>query len=143
MTHPSDFSSDRAPDEDPATEKSPQPLAETVNEAVGRAGDLVEQGTEAGIQHADRGLELAAEGAEGIATTIRRVSGEIRTDQPQIADVADAAADRADEVARFLHETDTRQVISSLEEHVRRQPLLYVGGAFVLGAAVSRILRGR
>ena len=142
MTHRSKSSSEGAPDEGPATKKS-QPLADTVNDAAGRAGELVEQGAEVSIQQADRGLELAAEGAESIATTIRRVSGEIRTDQPQIADVADAAADRADEVARFLHETDTRQVIGSLEDHVRRQPLLYVGGAFVLGVAISRIFRGR
>jgi hypothetical protein len=142
MTHSSRSKSDRAADQDAASETSTS-LTDAVSEAVERAGDFVEQGAEAGIQQADRGLELAAEGAESVATTIRRVSGEIRTDQPQIADVAEAAADRADDVARFLHETNVRKLIGSLEEGTRRQPLLYVGGAFVLGVAVSRLFRGR
>ncbi len=142
MTRRSTSSSDRGPDWQPGAETSQPSLNEIDTEAIERGGDLVDRGTEVGIQQADRGLQLAAEGAEGIAATMRRVSGDLRTDQPQIAEVASAAADQAEAIARILHETDMRQIVSSVEERARRQPLLFIGGAFVLGVAASRLVRG-
>ena len=143
MTNRPTSSSKKAAASDPGAETAQAPLGDTVNEVVDRAGDLVEKGTEVGIQQADRGLQLAAEGAESLATTIRRVSGDIGADQPQIAGIANTAADQADAVARYLHGTDSRKLLGLLEERARRQPLLFMGGAFVLGAAASRLFGGR
>lgn len=117
------------------------PLAETGKEAGERAGHLVERGADIGFQQADRGLQQAASGAESVAKSIRRVSSDMQTDQPQIADVANAAADQAEALARFLRETDVRQMVSSVEDLARRQPLLFLGGAFVLGVAASRLIK--
>ena len=46
----------------PGTET--HPLADTGREAGQRAGQLVERGAEIGLQQADRGLNLAASGAD-------------------------------------------------------------------------------
>lgn len=117
------------------------PLAETGREAGQRASQLVERGAEIGFQQADRGLNMAAGGAETVADSIRRISADMESDQPQIAELASTAADQAEAVARYLRETDVRQMIGSVENFARRQPLLFVGGAFLLGLAASRFFK--
>jgi hypothetical protein len=65
----------------------------------------------------------------------------MQTDQPQIAEFASTAADRAEDLARYLRETDVREMIGNVENFARRQPLLFLGGAFVLGVAASRFIK--
>ena len=117
------------------------PLTETGREAGERAGQLLERGAEIGLKQADRGLDAAASGAATVATTIRRVSADMETDQPQLADFASTAADQAEALAAYLRETDVRHMIDNVENFARRQPLLFVGGAFLLGMATSRFIK--
>jgi hypothetical protein len=128
---------------DPATSTGEQqhPLAEAGTEATQRAGQLVERGAEIGFKQADQGLQTAASGVETVAQSIRRVSTDMQTDQPQIAEFAQTAADRAEDLARYLRETDAREMVSTVEQFARRQPLIFLGGAFVLGVAASRLIK--
>jgi hypothetical protein len=124
-----------------ATEESTHPLAETGKQAGQRAGDLVDRGADIGFRQADRGIDQAASGVGTVAATIRRVSAEMETSQPQIAEFASTAADQAESVARYLRENDVRQIIGNVEDVARRQPLLFLGGAFLLGMAASRFIK--
>ena len=124
-----------------ATGEQKHPLAEAGEEATQRAGHLAERAADLGIQQADRGRETAAEGLTSVAQTIRRVSTDMQESQPQIANVALTAADQADQFAQYLRRTDARQMISSVEDVARRQPLIFIGGAFVLGMAASRFIK--
>ena len=89
----------------------------------------------------DRGREMAAEGLDKVASTVRRLSTDMQFDQPQIANVAMTAADQADKVAQYLRDTDARQIISNVEDTARRQPLIFIGGAFLLGLAAARLMK--
>lgn len=122
-------------------DETTHPLAETGREAGQRAGHLLERGTEIGLKQADRGLNAAASGAATMADSIRRVSLDMETDQPQLADFASTAADQAEALATYLRQTDMRQMIGNVENFARRQPLLFVGGAFLLGMATSRFIK--
>ncbi len=124
-----------------ATGESTHPLAETGKEAGQRASHLVERGADIGFKQADRGLEHAATGVETVADSIRRVSADMETDQPQIAELASTAADQAESLAGYLRENDVRQIVGSVEDFARRQPLLFIGGAFILGMAASRFIK--
>jgi hypothetical protein len=117
------------------------PLAETGKEAGQRAGQLVERGAQLGITQADRGLVQAATGVESVADSIRRVSADMESDQPQIAEFASTAADQAEALAGYLRENDVRQIIDNVESFARRQPLVFLGGAFLLGIAASRFIK--
>jgi hypothetical protein len=125
---------------DTETEET-HPLAEAGQQATASAGHLAERAADVGIQQADRGRELAAEGIDKVAQSVRRLSTDMQADQPQIAGAALTAADQADKVARYLRETDARQIIANVEDTARRQPLIFLGGAFLLGMAVSRFLK--
>lgn len=125
----------------PTTEPERHPLADAGQQATESAGHLAGRAADLGLEKADRGREMAAEGIDKLARTVRRVSTDMQTDQPQIANVALTAADQADKVAQYLRANDAREIIGSVEDAARRQPLIFIGGAFLLGLAASRFIK--
>lgn len=117
------------------------PLAEAGADATQTAGQLAERAADLGFQQADRTREQAAEGINQLASTTRRVSTEIESEQPTIATIASGAAEQAERLAGYLRDTDARELMHTIEDVARRQPLLFVGGAFVLGVAASRFVK--
>lgn len=120
---------------------SAHPLAEARQQATATAGHLAERAADLGLKQADRGRQQAADGIQGVAQGIRRVSLDIESEQPTIANAALTAAEQAEGFADYLRQTDARQIISQVENLARRQPLIFLGGAFVLGVAASRFLK--
>ena len=126
----------------PVTPETDQhPLAEAGQQATQTAGHLAERAADLGLEQADHGRHLAADGIETVARSIRRLSTELAGDQPAIASAATTVAEQAERTAQFLNETDAREMISKVEEAARRQPLLFLGGAFVLGVATARFFK--
>lgn len=128
--------------DEPATGSQPShPLVEAGQQATESAGRIAERAADIGLQQADRGREMAADGIDKVARTVRRVSTDMQSDQPQIANAALTAADQAEKVSQYLRQTDARQMISNVEDVARRQPLIFVGAAFLLGVAASRFIK--
>lgn len=117
------------------------PLAEAGQELGQEAGSLAQRATDVGLQQAERGREQAAQGLEQLSDSIRRVSLDMESEQPAIANVAGTAAEQAERIAEYLRTTDVRQMVDKVEDVARRQPLLFVGGAFLLGVAASRFIK--
>lgn len=120
---------------------SSDPLADAGQQAGESAGHLAERATDLGMKQADRGREQAAQGINQVAESIRRVGEEMQGEQPAIADAAQTAADQAERLASYLEQTDAREILRTVEDAARRQPLLFLGGAFVLGLAASRLVK--
>ena len=116
------------------------PLAEAGQQATQSVGVMAERATDIGFQQADRAREKAADGLSHVTDTIRRVSIDMQ-DQPAIANVADTVADQAERIGEYLRTTDARQILSNVENVARRQPILFLGGAFMLGLAASRLIK--
>lgn len=117
------------------------PLADAGSQIGESAGHVAERATTIGLQQADRRRTEAADGIEQVAQSIRRVSTDMEGEQPSIASVAMTAADQVERVSEYLRETDVRQILRTVEDTARRQPLLFIGGAFALGVAVSRLIK--
>ena len=122
-------------------DESTHPLAEAGQQATESAGHLASRAADLGLQQADRGREQAANGIEHVAESIRRITADMETEQPAIANAAETAADQAEKVATYLREHDAREILGNVENFARRQPLLFLGGAFVLGMAASRFIK--
>ena len=117
------------------------PLSEAGQRAGETASHLAERAADLGFTQADRGKEQAAEGITQVAETIRRVGMDMESEQPQIASVAQTAADQAERLANYLRDTDARELLDTVENAARRQPLIFLGGAFLLGLAASRFIK--
>lgn len=135
-------SSDAVADEETlGTSTEPEhPLAEAGQNAGRTAGHVAERATGIGMQQADRIRMQAADGIHQLASSVRSASSDL-SDQPAIANLATSAADGAERVAGFLRETDARDMVGAVEDMARRQPLIFVGGALLLGLAASRFIK--
>jgi len=89
----------------------------------------------------DYGREMAAEGLQTLAGNMRRISTDMETQQPAIADVTETVAEQTERLATYVRETDAREMLRTVEDAARRQPLLFMGGAFVIGLAAARFLK--
>lgn len=141
MTTDTTYSSTSLNDDAMATGQKDHPLAETGQELGQSAGHLAERATDIGFQRADQGKQQVAQGIEQLAGSIRRVSTDMQSEQPAIANAADTAADQAERIANYLRQTDAREILWTVEDVARRQPILFLGGAFLLGFAASRLLK--
>ena len=125
----------------PAGTGQPSPLAEAGQQVGDSVGQLAERATGIGLMQADKGRTVAADGVGRVAESIRRVSLDMQAEQPAIASAAQTAADQAERVAAYLRTTNAREILTTVENAARRQPLLFLGGAFVLGVAASRVFK--
>ena len=123
------------------TSPEPHPLAEAGRQASDTASHLAERATDVGLQQANRGRQLAAQGISQLAESIRRLSVDLESEQPALAGAASTAADQGERAARFLEESDVRQIIAKVEDAARRQPVVFLGGALLLGAIAARFLK--
>jgi hypothetical protein len=123
------------------TYEEPHPLAEAGERAGESVGQLAERATDLGFTQADRGKDQAAQGISQVAQSIRRVSSEMEGQQPTIASAGRTAAEQADRLATYLQQTDAREIVHTVEDAARRQPIIFMGGAFLLGLAAARFLK--
>lgn len=74
-----------------------------------------------------------------VATSLRRASEEL-IDQNQIAELEASAANKIDDLSRFLRTTQMDELAEQAERIVRRRPAVLFGSTFVLGFLVARYL---
>ncbi len=86
-------------------------------------------------------MDQVSTAVEGVAQAIRRAGEDLRKEQPQLASVADTAAEQVDRVADYLVQHEPREVFGAAQDAARRQPALLIGGGIALGLIVGRLLR--
>jgi hypothetical protein len=126
---------------DSASTNAGSPLNEAGREATESIGQIAGRAADVGLQRADQGKDQAAQTITRLAGSMRQISTDLEGDQPAIAGVARTAAEQAERLATYVERTDTRQIIGSVEDAARRQPLLFLGGAFALGVVAARLLK--
>jgi len=86
--------------------------------------------------------ERAADTLGGVAEALRRTGEQLRQqDQTPFGEYADSAAQFIERFSDRLRERDIRQMFHEIEDLGRRNPALFLGGAFALGFLASRFLK--
>jgi hypothetical protein len=86
-------------------------------------------------------LARVGDALEVVANAVRQGADQLREQQPQMAGLADTAATQVDRASQFARESDFQSLLRETESAARRQPALFIGGAFVLGVVASRFLK--
>ena len=73
--------------------------------------------------------------AKALRQTSKQLDGNIAS--PYVGQVAD----QVDRAAEFLRTANVKEVVGSVESFARREPLLFLGGAFALGILGARFLK--
>jgi hypothetical protein len=87
-------------------------------------------------------LDQVGEALGSVADAMSSVGKQLREkDQDHLATLADQAAQRVDRFSGYVKGHDVDQLIGDVEDFARRQPMVFVGGAFVLGLMAARFLK--
>ena len=84
--------------------------------------------------------ERAANSLEDVAQSLRSASQQL-TEHDRMARYMERAANQVDNLASFLGSHDAVEMVDDIEDFARRQPAVFVGGAFALGVLGARFLK--
>jgi hypothetical protein len=113
-----------------------QPLAE---QARGIARDAASQAREAISRRVGATQQQSADQVCDVADALRRSSEELKDNL--IAPYVGRAAEQIERVGDYLREARLEDVVKQAEGFARREPAIFLGGAFVLGMIGARFLR--
>jgi len=86
--------------------------------------------------------EAASGSLNTVAHAFRQTGEQLRdNDQAGIADYVDRAAGQFEHFAGYLSKRDIRGLAQDAEQFARREPALFLGGAFTLGIFAARFLK--
>jgi len=112
------------------------------SEAKRLATDVAGQATETAERQLAGGKERAASAIEHLAGALRQTSEQLgATNMPMVIDYLGRAATQVEGLSTYVKQTSLRQVVGDLERFARREPVLFIGGAFVAGMLGGRFLK--
>ena len=124
-----------------------------VDQAAQKAGDIADQAKQTVAQATDQAREQvtsrlddqinrAAEGLGGVAQALRQASQQVQEqNQGAFRQYIDTAADQVERLSGYLRSNDLGQIVGQVEDFARRQPALFLGGAFALGLLGARFIK--
>jgi hypothetical protein len=125
-----------------ATNPVAQQAAEAKEQLQQAALGLKDQVAEQATTRLEGQKSTAAEGIGTVAQAIRGTGDQLRDrEQGGIARYVDRAADQLEQFAGYLGGRDVRELVRDAEQFARREPALFLGGAFTLGLFAARFLK--
>lgn len=133
-----------------ANERSNEGL---VNQAKASAGEVVDKARatagEAASKAQDKALSQAAVGKDRLADSFDNVAQALRSSTQQmqgnelgfVGDYMGRAADKVSELSEHLRTRDVNELIQETESFARREPTVFLAGAFALGLIAARFLK--
>jgi hypothetical protein len=83
----------------------------------------------------------AADGLGNIADVARQTGEELRGQNEMLASWVNAASDQLRSIADRLRDRPAAELADDLASFARQRPALFIGGAFLLGLGVARLLK--
>ena len=114
-------------------------VVERTQETTGQVVDQVRQQASARlsgqISNGSHALLQASQAMTMVGEQLRQ------QEQPMLAEYADQIADRVQQASSYLRDRDLDQLVDDAERFARRQPAIFLGGAFALGLLAARFLK--
>ena len=86
--------------------------------------------------------DKAAQGLSSVATAIRQTGESLRDhDQLGVMPYVDGVADQIERLSDYVMTSDVGQIVGEAESFARREPVIFLGGAFLLGLVGARFLK--
>jgi len=112
------------------------------SEARELASDVAGQVTKSAERRFAGGKERAAEAIGHVAEALRQMRGQLRAkEMPVVEDYLGRAATQVESLGRYLQTKSLDQLVRDVESIARREPVLFVGSAFVVGLLGGRFLK--
>jgi len=118
-----------------------------VDQAKSTAGTAYEAVTDKATSKIEEQKATVAGGLTSVAESVRSLSSNLNQapDHNPLADYtaqyADTAAQKLEQVARYFERTDVKGMARDIEGFARRNPAIFLGGAFALGMLAARFIK--
>jgi hypothetical protein len=107
-----------------------------------QAGDTVERIKTQANDQLDTQMTQAGVSLATVADAVTTLSNQLRHgNQTLLATYADRAAGQVDQMATYLRQSDSTQVLHDIEDFAHREPALFLVGAFAIGLLGTRFLK--
>lgn len=129
---------------------TPQDLAAEAKEAVQHVKERVKDSASEAVSQVKQQArsavheqkEFAAERLSCVSEALHDSATRLRQEQATtFASLIEQAADRVDGLAQYLREQDMKDMIDAAQNWARRNPVLFLGGSFVLGLVIARLVK--
>lgn len=124
----------------PVTTQAKQKAADIAEQTKSRAGDMVQDATRAAATQADAAKSSVADEVSGVASALRTAAEEMRSGSPQertFGQIAEGLADASD----AMREKDLSTMVQDVSAFARKNPLVFLGGAALIGFAATRFAK--
>lgn len=106
------------------------------------ASKAKQQTTEKAQERLDSGKGRAAEALGHVAESLRLSTQYLNnSNQHRTGRYLERAGEQVNRLSSYVQSADLRQMLSETERFARRQPALFLGGAFILGVLGARFLK--
>lgn len=111
------------------------------------AGDAYEKASETAASKLDEKKGTLTSGLTGVAESLRQVGSSLRdAEEPNpVTDMTvrygDKLAGGIEAVSEYFERKDLREIVADTERFARRNPAIFIGGAFALGLLAARFLK--
>jgi hypothetical protein len=128
-------------------EETTKPNGSATRQGNGQPGDATNGATLlGGIQQkvtsrVDEQKNRAADGLGGIADVFRNAGNELRNENESLAQYVDMASDQLRRFADTIRQRGVADMMDDVNRFARRNPAMFIGGAFLVGVALARFLK--
>ncbi len=120
-------------------------ILEQAKETAGQAyGKVTEQASSKITEQKDtlaRGLSSVADGIRQMGENLRGGEQEQTPLAGLTARYGDSLASQVEDISNYLEKKDLRELVKDVEVFARRNPAVFIGGAFALGILAARFLK--
>jgi ElaB/YqjD/DUF883 family membrane-anchored ribosome-binding protein len=114
-------------------------VQETVQEKAGQARGAVSRAVS---ERVDTASSQASSQLRDVSGAFRQTGEQLRSEgKEQPANVVEAVSERTDQLARYLSESSSNQILDDLERLGRTRPWVAIAGGLTVGLAAARLLK--
>jgi hypothetical protein len=119
-----------------------QLVKEKATELLNETKPMVDEASHQAKSALSEQKDAAVDQLSGLAKALRQSSDQLRQqDQGAFATYSQQVADQIDHMSGYLRDRDLEDLMYDAEDFARRQPELFIGGAFTLGLLAARFLK--
>jgi hypothetical protein len=127
---------------DQAVDKGQKVLAQTMAQTKASAGQAIERAKDQVKSQIASRKDQAADSLSGAVRALEATGQQLRGEsQVLAADYADSLTGQVRRASDYLSGRSVDDIARDVEDFARKNPSLFIGGAFVLGIALARFLR--
>ncbi len=123
-------------------QQAKQKAKQTAGKAQQKAGELAGQAKQKAQSQVETQKSRATDQLGHVVKALRQTGDNLRSEeQEKMATYTDKAADQVESISGYLEGRSPQELMQETERFARRDPALFIGGAFALGILGARFLK--